>query len=164
MTSANRRPIQLLSTFMTLEFFGPALRDIDATHTLNPDWVGHARFHFVWSIAFLVMSGLVNLYLVWRRKPAELPDLAVAAAWQGCNLAAFWGACATAPLYGGRVFVDEMHLRILGVEENALAFIVLSSVWCVTVGLLLREHRKIAPARGGSPVSLGAAALGGKSR
>ncbi len=71
---------------MVFEYFGPALRDANASHAKNPTWVGHARFHVVWFIAMMVALGVVNLYLSWGRKPAQLRDLALSAAFPGVHV------------------------------------------------------------------------------
>lgn len=46
---------RLVLTFIgAILFFGPFLRDANASHLLNPTWPGHARLHFMWAIAFMV--------------------------------------------------------------------------------------------------------------
>ncbi len=140
----NLKAPRILLTLMALEYFGPALRDANASHATNPDWVGHARFHMVWFIAMMVALGAVNLYLVWGRKPAQLRDLAVSAAFQGCTLFGFWSACVLVDGYGGLIFVPGIHFKVLGLDENVFAFIILSTTWLAAVALLVRAHRSTA--------------------
>jgi len=114
------RLAQLLLTLTALEFFGPIARDINATHALNPDWVGHARLHLIWLLAFMGLSGVVNLWLIWFRRPFDLRNLWLSVAWQACNLGGFWVAVVLAPAYGGAVTMPDTHVKILGLDENVV--------------------------------------------
>lgn len=127
---------QVLLTVTGFEFFGPIVRDFNASHAMNPAWVGHARLHLVWLLGFMLFSGLANLYLVWFRRPFEVRNLWLSAAWQCCNLGGFWLAALLAPTYGGLVKVPDEHLQFLGVNENVLVFAILSTVMAVTLVLL----------------------------
>lgn len=130
------RTAQILLTLTALEFFGPALRDVNATHALNPEWVGHARLHLIWLLGFMGLSGLANLYLIWFRRPFEVRNLWLSVAWQACNLGGFWLAVVLAPAYGGAVTMPETHVYILGLDENVVAFAILSALLlaaCVTL-------------------------------
>ena len=122
------RMAQILLTLTALEFFGPILRDINATHALNPSWVGHARLHLIWLLGFMGLSGAVNLYLIWLRRPFEVRNLWLSAAWQACNLGGFWLAVVLAPAYGGAVTMPETHVYIFGLDENVVAFAILSAL------------------------------------
>jgi hypothetical protein len=122
------RTAQILLTLTALEFFGPILRDINATHALNPSWVGHARLHLIWLLGFMGLSGAVNLYLIWLRRPFEVRNLWLSAAWQACNLGGFWLAVVLAPAYGGAVTMPETHVYIFGLDENVVAFAILSAL------------------------------------
>ena len=131
--------IRVLLTITALEFFGPILRDSNATHLLHPDWPGHARVHLVWLLAFMFFSGLVNLYLVWWRRPVDVRDLRLSAAWQCCNLGGFWVAYVLEHAYGGQIAVPGSHAHILGWDENVFVFMVLSIVMVVALSLLARH-------------------------
>ena len=132
------RTAQILLTLTALEFFGPILRDINATHALNPGWVGHARLHLIWLLGFMGLSGIANLYLIWFRRPFEVRNLWLSAAWQACNLGGFWIAVALAPAYGGAVTLPETHIHILGLDENVVAFTVLSALLMAACAALRR--------------------------
>jgi hypothetical protein len=132
------RTAQLLLTLTAFEFFGPALRDINATHALNPDWVGHARLHLVWLLGFMGLSGIANLYLIWLRRPFEVRDLWLSAAWQACNLGGFWLAVVLAPAYGGAVTMPDTHVYIFGLDENVVAFGILSALLIAACAALRR--------------------------
>ena len=132
------RSAQILLTLTALEFFGPILRDINATHALNPTWVGHARLHLIWLLGFMGLSGAVNLYLIWLRRPFEVRNLWLSAAWQACNLGGFWLAVVLAPAYGGAVTMPETHVHIFGLDENVVAFAILSALLAAACAALRR--------------------------
>lgn len=120
------RLAQVLLTVTAFEFFGPIVRDVNATHALNPDWVGHARLHLIWLLAFMGLSGVANLWLIWFRRPFDVRNLRLSFAWQACNLGAFWISVVLAPAYGGAVTMPDTHLHIFGIDENVVVFAVLS--------------------------------------
>jgi hypothetical protein len=132
------RTAQLLLTLTAFEFFGPAFRDYNATHVLNPAWVGHARFHLIWLLGFMIGSGIANLYLIWLRRPFEVRNLWLSFAWQACNLGGFWISVVLAPVYGGAVTMPDTHVHIFGWDENVVVFAVLS-VLLVAAGAALRR-------------------------
>lgn len=132
--------IQVLLTVTALEFFGPIFRDSGADHLLNPAWVGHARVHLVWLLAFMGFSGLANLWLVWVRRPFDLGNLRISAAWQCCNLGGFWIAYALEPAYGGVIAVPGSHLHVFGLDENVFVFLVLSAIMVVALAMLRGSH------------------------
>ena len=134
----NIRSAQLLLTVTALEFFGPILRDINATHALNPDWVGHARLHLIWLLAFMGFSGIANLWLIWFRQPFEVRNLWLSVAWQACNLGGFWVSVVLAPAYGGLVTMPDTHVHIFGIDENVVAFTILSALLLAAAALLRR--------------------------
>jgi hypothetical protein len=119
--------LKLALTVTVLEFFGPLVRDTDATHALNPSWVGHARVHLAWLLGFMGLSGLANLYFIWVRRPV-VESLRLSALWQSCNLGGFWLAVVMNPLYEGAITVPGIHLHIFGIDENVFVFAVLSSI------------------------------------
>ncbi len=128
--------VKIALTVTALEFFGPILRDFHPSHALNPDWVGHARVHLVWLLGFMGLSGLANLYLIWLRRPFEVRNLWLSAAWQSCNLGGFWIAYLLLPTYGGLITVPGIHMEILGYDENVFVFSVLSLVMLGAVAVL----------------------------
>jgi len=85
----------------------------------------------------MLLSGIANLYLVWFRRPFEVRNLRLSAAWQCCNLGGFWIAALMAPGYGGLITVPGEHVHLLGWDENVLVFAVLSTLMATAV-LLLR--------------------------
>ena len=140
--------LRIALTVTAMEFFGPTLRDAGASHALNPDWVGHARVHLVWLLGFMAFSGLVNLWLIWFRRPT-LESLRLSALWQTCNLGGFWVAVFLNPLYHGAITVPGIHVPIFGIDENVFAFSVLSLIlagsWLGLIAAGGREARRAAP-------------------
>jgi hypothetical protein len=84
--------------------------------------------HLVWLLGFMFFSGVVNLWLIWGRRPVEARNLWIAAAWQSCNLGGFWVAYALVDAYGGVVTVPGEHVHILGWDENVFVFMILSII------------------------------------
>lgn len=128
--------VKVVLTLTGFEFFGPIGRDFNATHALNPNWVGHARLHLVWLLGFMLLSGLANLYLVWFRRPVDVRNLWLSAGWQCCNLGGFWIAALLAPAYGGLVTVPGEHVHIFGWDENVFVFAILSTLMAIALFLL----------------------------
>lgn len=127
-----------LTVIAVILFFGPLLRDANASHLLNPTWPGHARLHFMWALTFMFGSGLVNLYYLWRRPP-DLSVLRLCALWQATSLlGGFWTAVLLADLYGGTIRDPEHHLELLGVNENLLVFGALALLLALVGARLLR--------------------------
>jgi len=135
---AGLRPVQILLTLTCLEFFGPPIRDIGASHAMNPDWVGHARLHLVWLLGFMLFSGIANIYLIWFRRPFELRNLWLSVMWQGANLGGFWLSIAAAELYGGEIVMEGIHMQVLGYDENVVGFTVLTTLVIVATRMLRR--------------------------
>jgi hypothetical protein len=128
MSDARIRVIQIALTITALEFFGPILRDFGPSHAMNETWVGHARVHLVWLLGFMGLSGLVNLWLIWWRRPVAVRNLRLAALWQTCNLGGFWASFLLLPAYGGSMTMPGIHMHVFGIDENVFAFAVLSLV------------------------------------
>lgn len=134
--SARLLAVRIALSITALEFFGPIARDFAPSHAMNPDWVGHARVHLVWLLGFMFFSGLVNLYLIWMRRPRSVRDLWLAAGWQSCNLGGFWVAYFLLPVYEGKITVPGIHMHILGYDENVFVFAVLSAIMAGVWGVL----------------------------
>ena len=74
--------------------------------------------HLVWLLGFMGLSGIANLYLIWMRRPFELRNLWLSAAWQSCNLGGFWIAYLLVSHYDGAITVPEIHTHIFGGSVN----------------------------------------------
>jgi hypothetical protein len=140
----DRKPlnVRILLTITALEFFGPILRDYSPSHAFNPDWPGHARVHLVWLLAFMGFSGILNMWLVWWRRPSDVRDLWLSVAWQACNLGGFWVAFVLCPFYDGRITMPDTHIKIMGVDENVFVFSILSIILASAVALLIANGKE----------------------
>lgn len=139
-----RRARAILTVIAVILFFGPLLRDSNASHLTNPEWPGHARLHFMWALSFMACSGIANLYYLWIR-PLELAALRLCCVWQATSLlGGFWTAVALADLYGGTIRDPAHHETVLGINENVLIFGTLAAL-LVGVSLHLRPRGEPAP-------------------
>ena len=127
---------KLLLSIAAIEFFGPALRDTGISHLLNPEWVGHARLHLAWLLGFMVLSGIVNLYLIWRDSDDKRRDLSTSIIWQGCNLGGFWIATLFVSQYGGAIVDPEHHTAVFGIDENVFGFTLLTLIYLAAIWAL----------------------------
>jgi hypothetical protein len=90
----------------------------------------------------MFFSGIANLYLIWIRKPLVKDNLKVVALWQGMQLLGFWSALALSPFYKGSLIDPRYHSHILGIEENAFVFTLLSIALIVAIYLLRKVEFK----------------------
>lgn len=141
MDNALRHPrlARALLTLGCFEFFGIALRDANASHLLNPAWVGHARFHLAWMLCFMVSSGVACLVAIWAPGEPLRGRLRLVWAWQLCVVLGFWSAAALAGAYGGEILDVGIHRQLLGVNENVLAFGLMSALAAVNGALVWRR-------------------------
>ncbi len=117
---------QILLTLGAFEFFGPILRDTNSSHLLNPEWVGHARFHLMWCIALWGSLGIYSLILIWRKTTADTGNLYTVIYLQFLNALAFWTSTLLSDFFGGDIFDAKIHTSIGAINENILVFTLLS--------------------------------------
>lgn len=117
---------QILLTLGAFEFFGPILRDTNSSHLLNPDWVGHARFHLMWCIALWGSLGIYSLILIWRKTSSGTRNLYTVIYLQFLNALAFWTSTLLSDFFGGDIFDAKIHTSIGAINENILVFTFLS--------------------------------------
>lgn len=127
--------VRILLTICAFEFFGPCLRDSNKSHLTNPDWVGHSRFHLMWQLGIMFFCGIITLALIWLPNPLRPIHLYVASGLLAANLLGFWVAAILVRFYDGLIFVEGIHKRILGIEENVFVFSVLSAVLVMAVAI-----------------------------
>jgi len=135
------RTVQILLTITAFEFFGPIFRDFNSSHAWNPDWDPHARFHLVWQLATMGMSGVANVWLIWFRRPFDASNLWLSVFWQITTIGGFWVSCLLIPVYAGRVTMPNVHMYIFGIDENALVFTILGALLIGAIALLARTPR-----------------------
>jgi hypothetical protein len=102
---------RILFTLATLGWAAATvLADFNKTHTANPKWTPHARFHVVWQISSYVGFGLIALALIWWPGPYVVERLYFVALMGAVVYAAFFVALAAMPLYGGAAYDDNGYL------------------------------------------------------
>ncbi len=138
------RAVQILLTITAFEFFGPIVRDFNASHAWNPDWDPHARFHLVWQLATMGMSGVANVWLIWFRRPFDVSNLWLSVFWQITTIGGFWVSCLLMPVYAGRVTMPNVHMYIFGIDENIVVFTILGAFLIGAIALLARTPRAFA--------------------
>ena len=96
----------------------PLLVDFNESHATNPLWTGHARFHLVWQVLALTVTGIIIILLLWVFPSFSnlLISIALLYMWIICFLAA-WAAI---PLYDGKLNdingVPPTHMKFFGKE------------------------------------------------
>ena len=80
--------------------FMPLLVDFNESHATNPLWTGHARFHLVWQVTALTMTGLIVILLLWVFPSLSntIISIVLLYIWLIC----FFIAWLAMPIYGGK--------------------------------------------------------------
>jgi uncharacterized membrane protein len=99
---------RILFTLMTAGWaVATVFADFNKTHATNPKWTPHARFHVVWQILSYVGFGLLAFLLIWWPGPLAVERLYLVALMGAIVYAAFFGALAAMPIYGGGAYDDN---------------------------------------------------------
>ena len=134
--------IKFTLTIGALEFFGPIIRDTNSSHLLNPEWIGHARFHLMWNISLWAGIGFYSLYLLWLKKNTSNEQLQIVWILQLINTFAFWNSVLVGDLYEADVFDEKIHVGFMNINENILVFGFLSLVLLFNLYLLKSNQTK----------------------
>lgn len=132
--------ILITVTALALAVFPPMV-DFNETHSTNPDWPPHARFHVVWQVLAQTSSALLAVALIWLL-PSTLNFLLAIGLnyiWLFCFLFAMVGI----PLYGGSLAdprgVPPIEFKLFGkpmeIDRNLHAVII--STILNTIGAVL---------------------------
>lgn len=79
----------------------PLFIDLNRTHSTNPLWAGHARFHLVQQVFTLLPAAAVEVALAWWPGAAMRERFYLAALLTAMPLGGFLIATVTRKLYGG---------------------------------------------------------------
>jgi hypothetical protein len=114
---------------------GPPLADFNASHVLNPLWIGHARLHTVWLVVSNSLVSLVAIGLLWRPFLGSIrSSVLLGAVLVGAILVGFLVAAATQLAYDGSLTdPNGVTLTAGPVDANLAAFSVLL---CLVVAAL----------------------------
>lgn len=102
----------------------PLFVDLNSTHAMNHEWVGHARFHVVWQILITFNLSLLSFYLTWNKKIDAALSLRLSFLVGLIVLGSFDLNGIIKNLYGG-TFTDESGYKssaIGGFDPNLIAF------------------------------------------
>jgi len=121
---------------------GPPVADLNESHLLNPQWIGHARLHTAWLISTNALVCLVALLILWRRKASPIVDsVRLGAGLVACVLGGFFVATATQSLYGGSLSDPGVAVGIAGFDANLVVFSLLLGMVGVAALLVRRAAR-----------------------
>ncbi|GBF51066.1 hypothetical protein LPTSP4_25970 [Leptospira ryugenii] len=136
--SSNTKFLFLKATLTVgaLEFFGPIFRDTNSSHLLNPEWVGHARFHLMWNISLWAGIGLYSIYKLWIEKQIAKEGLMFLWTLQCLNALAFWNSVILGDSYNADIFDAKIHLAVFEINENIIVFGALSLLLLFNLRLL----------------------------
>jgi hypothetical protein len=96
---------KLLLTLATLGYsLGTVIADLNKTHSSNPLWTPHARFHVVWQVLGYVGLAIVALFLIWAPGPMAIERLYLVCAITFVVFASFFATWIAMPMYGGTNF------------------------------------------------------------
>ena len=118
------------------------LIDFNESHATNPLWTGHARFHLVWQVLALTVTGIIIILLLWVFPSFSnlLISIALLYMWIICFLAA-WAAI---PLYDGKLNdingVPPTHMKFFGkeyeVDRNVQGLVAAAIVTTYACGII----------------------------
>jgi hypothetical protein len=90
-----------LSFLCAVQAIATVAIDFNRTHTTNPLWTGHARFHVVWQGSTVVFISALELVLIWHSGPLAGGRFRLAALLAALSPAGFLTAFTTRKLFGG---------------------------------------------------------------
>ncbi|MPZ56157.1 MAG: hypothetical protein GEU91_06570 [Rhizobiales bacterium] len=137
---------KILLTLATLGYsLGTVIADLNKTHSTNPLWTPHARFHVVWQVLSYSGFGLLALLLTWTPGPYEVERLYLVCIIAFVVFAAFFATWIAMPMYGGTNYDQNGYppspVRIVGrtimLDANFTAISVQSVLLVVAFMLIL---------------------------
>jgi len=91
----------LLAALCCLQGLATLAIDCNRTHTTNPEWPGHARFHLVWQVATIVGLTLLAVILILASGPFQEQRFYLAAILAGIPMLSFFAAFIARGMYKG---------------------------------------------------------------
>jgi len=81
---------------------GSFLADFNKTHSFNPRWTPHAKFHGGQTLMFSILLAVLSIFFAWRKTTDRLNTVLAVAGF----VAVYWVAQAGAILFPGTAAVD----------------------------------------------------------
>ena len=122
--------------------FMPLLVDFNESHATNPLWTGHARFHLVWQVTALTMTGLIVILLLWVFPSVSntIISIVLLYIWLIC----FFIAWLAMPIYGGKPNdvngVPPVNINFFGKQyevDRNLQGIVSATILCTYASIIV---------------------------
>lgn len=111
----------------------PPIIDFSTSHVLNPNWIGHARFHMVWLLILKMFLSFFCLVLIIKKIPNEIVGLRIAGLISLSVYISFFISTISMNLYGGTLSDDNGIAPMFGINTNVLVFIPLTILLLIGV-------------------------------
>ena len=112
----------LLTISIILYGFVPPFVDFNKTHTTNPNWVGHARFHVVWQVFITFFIAITALYILWFSEIENGLKCNLVLCLSVSVLGTFFLNIALKNLYGGTLADPDGITPIGEINANVISF------------------------------------------
>ncbi len=139
MPLSSRLIFAVTSILLTL---GSHLADYNETHSFNPRWTPHAKFHGGQTLMFSIFLALLTIFFAWRKSTDRLGAVMAASAFA----AVYWVTQAGAILYPGTAAFDPEFVQpnsyVLGLAQQNYIEIVFLALIALAAWLALKPNAK----------------------
>jgi hypothetical protein len=98
---------RILYTFIGITIpLGSFLADFNETHSFNPNWPPHAKFHGGQTLSMSVMLGVMTIVIAWRKTGEQTSAVITTSAFA----ALYWISQGASILYPGTAFFDPQFV------------------------------------------------------
>jgi hypothetical protein len=139
MPMSSRLLFTALGIFMTV---GSHLADFNNTHSFNPRWTPHAKFHGGQTLMFSILLAVLSIFFAWRKTTDRLTTVLAVSGFA----AVYWVAQAGAIFYPGTAAFDPEFVTpwsyILGLPQQTYVEIFSLFFTGVAAWLALKKNAK----------------------
>jgi hypothetical protein len=132
----------VLTVLAVVQAVGPWIADYNETHIFNPAWAAHAKFHVAQTLVLGTLSGLIALWLLWRRPRRSVLR------WDGAAVfsSLYWATLLPAILVPQTAHVDpEFADRLPAIGAVTLNQTSIAAIWIlVAAGAWWSGRRSVA--------------------